>query len=95
VFTDSINLNGPITAHQSLFASAHAPGPVKSGANNKYGKNQCQGKGKGIYRRKPAGIFQKKQQENKDAPQKNAARVGGRRSGREPFIRSNCRPGGN
>jgi hypothetical protein len=85
VFTDSINLNGPITAHQSLFASAHAPGPVKSGANNKYGKNQCQGKGKGIYRRKPAGIFQKKQRENKDAPQKKC-RPGGRQEERARTV---------
>jgi len=81
VFTDSINLNGPITEHQGLFASAHASGPVKSGPNNKYGKNQCQGKGKGIYRRKPAGIFQKKQQENKDAPQKKC-RPGGQQEER-------------
>jgi hypothetical protein len=81
LFTDAISRHDSIAAHQGLFAPAHASGPVKSGANNKYGKNQCQGKGKGIYRRKPAGIFQGKQQENKDAPQKKC-RPGGRQEER-------------
>jgi hypothetical protein len=45
-------------------------GPVKSGANNKYGKNQCQGKDTGNYQGKPGGKFEEKHKETEAKLQK-------------------------
>jgi hypothetical protein len=42
--------------------------PVKSGANNKYGKNQCQGKETGIYRGKHREKSEEKREETEGEP---------------------------
>jgi len=84
MFMDSFYQSSHNVAQQGLFASICASGPVKSGPNNKYGKNQCQGKGKGIYQGKPDGIIEKKQRENRDAQQKKC-RPDGRQKTQMPI----------
>jgi len=96
MFTDSFRQYGPKVAHQGGYPPLHVlPGQSNLVPTISMAKTSVKGRGKGFTGENPLELSRKNKKKTKMRRKKNAARVGGGKSGREPFIRSNCRPGGN